>query len=124
LYIKSVKEMDVYKLAYEQAMDIFEISKRFPKDEKYSLTDQVRRSSRSVCANLREAWAKRKYIAHFTSKITDCDGENGESDTWFDFGKDCGYITLEEYERLTSRNIRVGQMLGNILNKAEAFCIN
>ena len=98
--IKSVKDLDVYKLAYEIAMEIFIISKSFPKEEKYSLTDQIRRASRSVCANLREVWAKRKYIAHFTSKLTDCDGENSETDTWLDFAKDCQYITIDDYNKL------------------------
>ncbi|MBU4444047.1 four helix bundle protein, partial [bacterium] len=79
MYIKSAKDLDVYKLAYEQAMEIFFLSKKFPKEEKYSLTDQIRKASRSVCANLKESWSKRRYIAHFTSKLTDCDGENGET---------------------------------------------
>jgi len=122
MYIKSAKELDVYKLAYEQAMEVFNISKSFPKEEKFSLTDQIRRSSRSVCANLREAWAKRRYIAHFTSKITDCDGENSETDTWLDLAKDCEYISTEEHSKLVQRNQRVGQMLGNMINKAEVFC--
>ena len=82
MYIKSAKDLDVYKLAYEQAMDIFFLSKKFPKEEKYSLTNQIRKASRSVCANLKEAWSKRRYIAHFTSKLTDCDGE---TETWIDF---------------------------------------
>ena len=80
-------------MAYEQAMDIFYLSKNFPKEEKYSLTDQIRRASRSVCANMREAWAKRRYIAHFTSKVTGSDGENSETEIWIDFAKDCKYIT-------------------------------
>jgi four helix bundle protein len=122
MYIKNAKEMDVYKLAYEQAMDIFFMSKSFPKEEKYSLTDQIRRASRSVCGNLKEAWAKRRYVAHFTSKLTDCDGENSETETWVDFAKDCQYITLDDYKRLVDRNHRVGKMLGNMLNKAEIFC--
>ncbi len=120
--IKSVKDLDVYKLAYEIAMEIFIISKSFPKEEKYSLTDQIRRASRSVCANLREVWAKRKYIAHFTSKLTDCDGENSETDTWLDFAKDCQYITIDDYNKLVEKNRRVGQMLGNMIKKADVFC--
>ena len=122
MYIKSAKELDVYKLAYEQAMDIFYLSKKFPKEEKYSLADQIRRASRSVCANLKEAWAKRRYIAHFTSKLTDCDGENSETETWIDFAKDCQYITLDDHSKLINRTHRVGEMLGNMLNKAEVFC--
>ena len=122
MYIKSAKELDAYKLAYEQAMDIFHISKCFPKEEKYSLTDQTRRASRSVCANLKEAWAKRRYIAHFISKVTDSDGENAETETWIDFAKDCQYITPDEHARLIERNKRIGQMLGNMINKADVFC--
>ncbi len=122
MYIKSAKELDVYKLAYEQAMDIFFLSKKFPKEEKYSLTDQIRKASRSVCANLKEAWSKRRYIAHFTSKLTDCDGENGETETWVDFAKDCRYIGVTDYNRLIEMNQRIGQMLGNMINKADVFC--
>lgn len=124
MYVKSAKELDVYKLAYEQAMDIFSLSKSFPKEEKYSLTDQVRRSSRSVCGNLREAWAKRRYIAHFVSKLTDCDGENAETDTWIEFAKDCSYITNEIYDKMKQRNKIIGQMLGSMITKPETFCKN
>jgi four helix bundle protein len=121
MYVKSAKELEVYKLAYEQAMDIFFLSKTFPKEEKYSLTDQIRRASRSVCGNLREAWAKRRYIAHFVSKLTDCDGENAETDTWLDFAKDCGYITNETYDKMKQRNKIIGQMLGSMITKPEIF---
>jgi four helix bundle protein len=82
--IKSAKDLRVYKKAYTLAMEIFHISKQWPSEERFSLTDQIRRSSRSVCANLREAWAKRRYEAHFISKLTDADGENSEIDTWLD----------------------------------------
>lgn len=124
MYVKSAKDLDVYKLAYEQAMEIFSLSRDFPKEEKYSLTDQIRRASRSVCGNLREAWAKRKYIAHFASKLTDCDGENAETDTWLDFAKDCGYITNEMYDKMIQRNKKIGQMLGSMISKPETFCKN
>jgi four helix bundle protein len=124
MYVKSAKDLEVYKLAYEQAMEIFSLSKAFPKEEKYSLTDQVRRSSRSVCGNLREAWAKRRYIAHFVSKLTDCDGENAETDTWMEFAKDCGYITNEVYDKMKQRNKIIGQMLGSMIAKPETFCKN
>ena len=83
-------------------MRIFEVSKQFPSEEKYSLTDQIRRSSRSVCANLREAWAKRRYPAHFTSKLTDCDGENSETDSWLDFALDCGYLSGQVHDELSA----------------------
>ena len=87
MQIESAKDLDVYKLAHEFAMEIFEITKSFPAEEKYALTSQIRRSSRSVCLNLREAWAKRRYAAHFVSKLTDCDGENGETDSSLDFAR-------------------------------------
>jgi len=124
MYVKSAKDLEVYQLAYKQAMNIFHFSKQFPVEEKYALTDQIRRSSRSVCANLREAWAKRPYIAHFISKITDCDGENAETATWIDFAKDCGYIPEDIYSQLIRENDSVGKMLGNMINKAEQFCNN
>jgi four helix bundle protein len=89
--IRSAKDLIVYQKAYALAMEIFALSKHFPPEEKYSLTDQIRRSSRSVCTDLREAWAKRRYEAHFVSKRTDTDGENGETDTWLDFAHDCKY---------------------------------
>jgi four helix bundle protein len=100
--INSAKDLEVYKKAYRLAMDIFEISKRFPPEERFALTGQVRRSSRSVCLNLREAWAKRRYEAHFVSKLTDCDGENSETDSSLDFARDCRYITVEEHRVLSS----------------------
>ena len=82
--IQSAKDLTVYKLAYKLAMDIFELTKRFPPEEKFALSSQIRRSSRSVCLNLREAWAKRRYKAHFLSKLSDCDGENSETDSSVD----------------------------------------
>ena len=92
MQINSAKDLKVYKAAYELAMKIFELSKKFPPEEKFALTSQIRRSSRSVCLNLREAWAKRRYEAHFISKLTDCDGENSETDSSLDFAEDCRYL--------------------------------
>ncbi|HLX63906.1 MAG TPA: four helix bundle protein [Planctomycetota bacterium] len=91
--VRSAKELIVYRKAYDLAMDIFQASKRFPNEERFALTGQIRRSSRSVPMNLREAWARRRYHLHFVSKLTDCDGENSETDTTLDFARDCGYIT-------------------------------
>jgi four helix bundle protein len=93
--VNSARDLAVYKLAYELAMEIFELSKRFPPEEKFALTTQIRRSSRSVCLNLREAWAKRRYEAHFISKLTDSDGENSETDSSLDFARDCGYLSAD-----------------------------
>jgi four helix bundle protein len=91
--LNSAEDLDVYRKAYNLAMRIFELSRSFPVEEKFALTSQIRRSSRSVCLNLREAWAKRRYEAHFVSKLTDCDGENSETESSLDFAKDCGYMT-------------------------------
>jgi len=102
-------------------MEIFELSKAWPAEEKYSLTDQIRRASRSVCANIREAWAKRRYEAHFISKLTDADGENGETDTWLDYALDCKYLAVAEHGRLTEENRAVGSMLGAMLNNPHPF---
>lgn len=118
---KSAKDLRVYKKAYALAMEIFHVSKHWPVEEKYSLTDQIRRCSRSVCANLREAWAKRRYAAHFISKLTDSDGENSETDTWLDFARDCGYLSSEEHKRLAGGCQEVGAMIGAMLNNSAPF---
>ena len=123
MYIKSAKELEVYKRAYKLSMEIFEISKLFPAEEKYALTSQIRRSLRSVCLNLREAWAKRRYEAHFISKLTDCDGENSETDSSLDFALDCSYINGEKHKELTTLSKEIGQMLGKMLNNPESFLI-
>jgi len=104
-------------------MEIFHLSKQWPPEEKYSLTDQIRRSSRSVCANLREAWSKRRYEAHFISKLSDCDGENSETDTWLDYAFDCGYISVDQHTKLTGDSVEVGKMLGSMLNHPEPFLL-
>jgi len=120
--VKSAKDLEVYKSAYELAMRIFELSKSWPKEEKYALIDQVRRSSRSVCANLREAWAKRRYPAHFLSKITDADAENSETDTWLEFAKDSACLSAEDHTELERKVAGVGRMLGAMLKNHESFC--
>jgi len=104
-------------------MEIFEITKNFPAEEKYALTSQIRRSSRSVCLNLREALGKRRYAAHFVSKLTDCDGENGETDSSLDFAKQCGYISPEQHRALTGKCVEIGRMLGGMIKKSEPFLI-
>jgi four helix bundle protein len=121
--VQSAKELTVYKKAYSLSMEIFEISKRFPTEERWALTGQIRRSSRSICNNLREAWAKRRYEAHFISKLTDCDGEANETDTSLDFARDCGYITLEEYHRLVEINAEVCKMLGSMIRDPKPFLL-
>jgi four helix bundle protein len=109
--IESAKDLNVYKAAYDLSMLIFEASKTFPVDEKFALTSQIRRSSRSVCLNLREAWAKRRYEAHFLSKLSDCDDENSETDSSLDFAKDCSYISVDQHRHLTSACGEVGKMM-------------
>jgi len=123
MLIKSAKDLEVYKATYALAMEIYKISKAWPSEEKYSLTDQIRRSSRSVCSNLREAWAKRRYEAHFVSKLTDSDGENSETDTWLDFAYDCGYLKRNDHSRLTEECRSVGKMLGSMLKKPAKFLL-
>jgi len=122
--VQNVKELIVYQKAYYLAMRIFEISKRFPPEERYALTSQIRRSSRSVCMNLREAWAKRRYPAHFVSKLSDCDGENAETDTSLDFAHDSGYTSAAEHKELTELNHEVGSMLGSMIQKPDKFLLN
>ncbi len=101
--ITSAKDLTVYKKSYALAMRIFELTRRFPPQERYALIGQLRRSSRSPCRSLREAWAKRRYRAHFVSKLTDADGENAETDTSLDFAHDGGYLTEAEHAELTAQ---------------------
>jgi four helix bundle protein len=105
-------------------MAIFEITKRFPPEERYALTGQIRRSSRSVSLNLREAWAKRRDVAHFVSKLTDADGENSQTDSSPDYAKDCGYITAQEHESLVLSCTKIGKMLGSMIRHPEPFIID
>ena len=121
--INSAKELEVYKKAYQLAMEIFELSKDFPAEERYALTSQIRRSSRSISMNLREAWSKRRYEAHFVSKLTDCDGENGETDTSLDFARDCQYISTDQHTHLTELCAEIGRMLGSMLRNPAPFLI-
>lgn len=122
--VRSAKELAVYTKAYELAMLIFHESKRFPAEERFALTSQIRRSSRSVCMNLREAWAKRRYAPHFVNKLTDCDGENSETDTSLDFALDCGYIDKARHQDLTARSSEIGKMLGSMISNPAPFLLN
>ena len=115
------RDLKVYQLAYKLAMEIFHISKAFPRDEVYSLTDQVRRSSRSVAANLAEGFRKRKYRNAFVNKLTDCDSEAAETQVWIDFAFDCGYLSKENHDRLIEQYEEVGRMLGGMMAKPDAF---
>ena len=121
--VKDITELEAYKMSYELAMELFRVSKKFPPEERFALTSQIRRSSRSVPMNLREVWAKRRYEAHFISKLTDCDGENSETDTWLDYAKDCGYLIEDDYIRLSEKCRDVGKMLGGMLKDPTGFLI-
>ena len=113
--IRSHQDLDVYKLAFNLAMEIFQLSKSFPKEETYSLIDQIRRSSRSVAANLAEAFRKRKYPKHFVSKLSDCEAEAAETQTWLQFSWKCEYIDMDTYVRL---NKEYNHVLGKLVNMA------
>ena len=119
--VQTIKDLAVYQKAYDLAMRVFECSKRFPAEERFALPSQIRRSSRSVCLNLREAWAKRRYEAHFVSKLTDCDGENNETDAALDFTRDCGYLTPDEHRVLIALNREVGKMIGSMIKAPTPF---
>ena len=121
--VQSAKELEVYRKAFALAMRVYEISRRFPAEERFALTGQIRRSSRSVCQNLREAWAKRRYEAHFISKLSDSDGENAETDTLLDFARECGYITAAEHEAAAAEAEAVGRMLGAMFRKPFPFLL-
>ena len=115
------KDLIVFQKAYKAAMQIFEESKKFPKEEVYSLTDQIRRSSRSVCANIAEGYRKRVYPKHFVSKLSDSDGECAETLVFLDFAKDCGYLSEIKHKSITDVYLEVGKMLGSMLNSPEKF---
>ena len=119
---QSFKDLIVYQKAFEQAMRIFEVTKSFPKIEQYSLTDQIRRSSRSVCVNMGESWRKRRYVAHFVSKLTDSDAEATETMIWLDFSLKCNYITAEIYRELSAEYEQIGRMLGSMIASPQRFC--
>jgi len=119
--IKSVKDLNVYQIAYELATEIFEITKKFPKEETYSLTDQMRRSSRSVAINTREGYAKRKYEQVFIRHLNDSLGSSEETRGWLDFAKDCMYMTKDEHKRLDDKYDEVNAMLYSLMNNWQSF---
>ncbi len=117
------RELKVYRLAYRLAMEIFQESKEFPAEERYSLTDQIRRSSRSVVANIAEAFRRRQYPRLFVSKLSDADTEATETQVWLDFARDCGYMTQERYKELVNGYQEVGRMLGGMMAAPDKFTI-
>ena len=121
--IRSHKDLRVYKLAYEAALEIHQLTKNFPPEEKYSLTDQIRRSSRSVCANLAEAYRKRLYPKNFISKLSDSQGESGETQVWIDFSDSFEYIDHETHDKLYDKYEHILAMLINISNQPEKWVL-
>lgn len=121
--ISSYKELKVFQNAMNAAMDIFQLTKEFPPEEKYSLVDQVRRSSRSVCANLAEAWRKRRYKAAFISKLSDSESEACETQVWIEFAKRCGYLKDDVCENLDEMYDRIIGQLVNMINNSDKWLI-
>jgi four helix bundle protein len=121
-HAKSFRDLLVYKKARAVAKKIFELSKTVPKEELYSLTDQVRRSSRSTGAQIAEAWAKRRYEKHFVSKLSDADGEQLETQHWVETAEDCGYINSSQAIEINGELSEIGRMLNSMMSKAEKFC--
>ena len=118
------RELLAYQKGFRLAMEIFNVSKSFPPDEKYSLTDQIRRSSRSVVANIAEAYRKRRYTNHFISKLTDSDAENSETNVWLEFAYTCEYISEETYTNLIEKNIEIGKLINYMINNPDKFGCN
>ena len=120
--VNNVRELEIYQGAFALQQAIFEHSKSFPKEERYSLTDQIRRSSRSIGANLSEAWSKRRYPAHFLSKLTDADGELQETLHWMASAEACGYVDSAVCSDLHAQAVAIGRQLGSMIRQHEAFC--
>lgn len=118
---RGYRDLKVYQLSYKLALEIHEITKRYPKEEKYSIIDQIRRSSRSVPAIIAEAWKKRRYQKMFVAKIVDAAGEAGETEVWLDFSRDFGYLDEAKYRDLTNRYEEVNKMLFGMIEKADKF---
>ena len=121
-FVESIRELDLFKLSRRLSRDVFDISRQFPKEEMFSLTDQIRRSSRSIGAQIAEAWAKRKYEKHFISKLTDAHGEQLETQHWIEIALDSSYISVETAQTLLMDYALVGHMLNSMIIKAPSFC--
>lgn len=118
---QSFRDLTVYKKAFALAMNIFDVTKEFPKEERYSLIDQIRRSSRSVCTCIAEAYRKREYKAYFVSKSSDADMENSETQTWLDFSLACEYLEEEKFNQLISQSEEVGRLLNHMVENPEKY---
>lgn len=121
-FAKSFQDLVVYQKARQLQRDVLLVTITFPKDEKFSLTDQVRRSSRAIGANIAEAWAKRRYPKHFLSKLSDADGEQFETQHWIGTALDCNYLTQQQTKELMDKCLELGRMLGSMMDKADLFC--
>ncbi len=121
-HAQSFRDLMFYQKARQLAREIFLLTKAFPKEEMYSLTDQIRRSSRSVGAQIAEAWAKRRYEAHFISKLTDADGEQQETQHWIETALDCGYVAQESAIALNAKCAEIGRLIGGMMGKSSLFC--
>lgn len=120
--IESFRDLNVYQLAFKLQQEIFGVSKSFPGEERYSLTDQIRRSSRSIGSNIAEAWQKRRYQSHFVSKLSDADGEQAETQHWLQTALNCHYLLPQENDRLMHSCREIGAMLGKMMSAPEKFC--
>ena len=121
-HAESFRDLLVYQKARELQYEILLLSRAFPRDERFSLCDQIRRSSRSIGANIAEAWAKRRYKAHLLSKLTDADGEQYETQHWIETAMECGYLDAERAAALIEQCRLVGRLLGGMMAKADLFC--
>jgi four helix bundle protein len=122
--VQSYRELEVYQAAFALQQEVFAFTKHWPPEERFALTDQVRRSSRSIGANLAESWAKRRYPAHFLSKLTDADGERQETQHWLDTAQACGYLQEAPHAGATGRLEAVGRMLGSMISRHESFTLS
>jgi four helix bundle protein len=120
---RGFRDLIVYQFSYKLSVEIFEVTKTFPKEEKYSLVDQIRRSSRSIPANIAEAWSRRRYPKSFVNKLIESDGETSETTVWLDFSKDQKYITEEKHEYFISKYDEVAKMLNSMINQPQKFCM-
>ena len=120
-YVKHFRDLEVYKKQREVSKEVFRLSKGFPSEERFSLTDQIRRSSRSIGAQIAEAWAKRLYPKHFVSKLTDADGEQLETQHWLMEALDSDYLSQSDFKNLTDKCEAIGRMLGSMIRKADSF---
>lgn len=122
MVINSFKDLIVYQKAYKLSIEIFYLTRSFPKEERYSLTDQIRRSSRSIAANIAEAWSKKIWPKHFVSKLSDSLGEEYETEVWLDYCKDCGYINEKSYSEMKKQYNEVRKILISIIKNPGKFC--